>query len=394
VLAFVFKLHPSIRNPHVIRLFAFTVVFVGLFVHTALALTADQVAAKEAYVIDYDTGAVLLDKGGNDKMPTSSMSKVMTMYMVFEALENGRIKQDDKFTVSEKAWRMQGSKMFVPIGDQIPVEDLIRGVIIQSGNDATIVLAEGLAGSEGAFVDAMNAKAQELGMKDSNFKNASGWPDPDHYSTPHDLVVMTKALISRFPQYYKYYSEKEFTYNKIKQGNRNPLLYKNLGADGVKTGHAEEAGYGLIGSGVRNGRRVIFVINGAKDMQTRADVSEKILDWALGSFDNLSPYAGGKTVTTARVVLGDRAQVPLVLGRTFNVTVPKLSTASVKMTAQFKEPLVAPVKAGTEVGNVTVVLGDGEPAVLPLVVAQDVGQMDLFSRTIAKALYVLTGKDF
>lgn len=377
-----------------IRFFSLVVVFVILFAHNAGALTPDQVAAKEAYVIDFDTGTILLDKGGNDKMPTSSMSKVMTMYMVFDAIENDRLKLDDKLTVSEKAWRTQGSKMFVPIGDQVAVEDLIRGVIVQSGNDASVVLAEGLAGSEGAFVDAMNAKAKELGMNDSHFMNANGLPDPDHYSTPHDLAIMAKALITRFPQYYKYYSEKEFTYNKIKQGNRNPLLYKNLGADGVKTGHTEDAGYGLIGSGVRHGRRVIFVLNGMESMQSRADEAAKVLDWALGSFDNLSPYADGHAVTTARVILGNRPQVPLKLGRTFKVTVPKLSTSTVKMTAQFKEPLIAPLKAGTEVGNVSVVLTDGEPIILPLVVGEDVGRMDLFSRTIAKALYVLTGKDF
>ncbi len=379
------------------RLLSLTILFVGfaaLLSPAAQALTADELAAKQAYVIDYDTGAVLLEKNSNERMPTSSMSKVMTMYVVFDALDKGRLRMDDKLPVSEKAWRMQGSKMFVAVGDQVRVEDLIRGVIIQSGNDAAIVLAEGLSGSEEAFATAMNEMAAELGMKDSHFINASGWPDPDHYSTAHDLAILARALIERFPNYYKFYSETEYSYNNIKQGNRNPLLYRNIGADGVKTGHTDQAGYGLIGSGTRDGRRVIFAMNGLESMQARADVGAKLMTWGLSGFINLSPYAGGRVVTEARVVLGEKASVPLKLGRTFNVTVPRVGGGQgIKLEAEFKEPLMAPLKIGDEVGMVRVQMaGTAEPITLPLVVAENIPQMGLIPRTFAKAIYSLTGR--
>ncbi len=360
---------------------------------SANALTPDQVAAKQVYAIDYDTGAVLMDKNGAEQMPTSSMSKVMTMYLVFDALKSSRLKLDDTFPVSEKAWRMQGSKMFIPLGEQIRVEDLIRGVIIQSGNDATITLAEGLAGSEEAFADRMNEKAAELGMKNSHFTNASGWPDPNHYSTAQDLTILAKALIHDFPEYYKYYSEAEFTYHGIKQGNRNPLLYRNIGADGIKTGHTDIAGYGLIGSGVRDGRRVIFVFNGTKSMQARADEAFKVLSWGLGSFMNLSPYADHRPILDAKVVLGAASTVPVILERTFAVTVPRLGGSSAKITAAYKEPLVAPIKKGDPIGTLNVQMNPGDtPIALPMVAGADVPEMGLFARTFAKAMYTITGR--
>ncbi len=224
-------------------------------------------AAKQAIVLDYETGTVLFEKNADERMPTSSMSKVMTAYMVFDAVKKGQISMENQFPVTEKAWNTQGSKMFVELGNSIKVEDLLRDVIIQSGNDATIVLAEGISGSEEVFAKNMTAKAHELGMKNSNFTNASGWPDDNHYSTARDLATMGVALIHDFPEYYKIYSEKDFTYHSIKQGNRNPLLYLNNGGDGIKTGHTEAAGYGLIGSGVSalNGRRVVFVVNGGDE---------------------------------------------------------------------------------------------------------------------------------
>jgi serine-type D-Ala-D-Ala carboxypeptidase (penicillin-binding protein 5/6) len=359
----------------------------------AQAFTPDQVAAKQAYMVDFDTGTVLFSKNEDERMPTSSMSKVMTIFLVFEALESGRLKLDDTMIVSEKAWRTQGSKMFVKVGDSVRVDDLIHGVIVQSGNDAAITLAEGLAGSEDAFANAMNVKAAELGMNNSHFMNASGLPDPDHYSTAHDLTILARAMITRFPEYYKIYSQQDFTYNNIKQGNRNPLLYRNIGADGMKTGHTDTAGYGLIGSGVRNGRRVIFVMNGMKDMQARADEGIKLLDWGLGGFDNLEPYANERTATNARVVMGQTPTVPLIVGNSFKVTVPKIGTNDMKVVAVFKEPLVAPVKKGQQVGSLIVTIR-GQDMTLPLVAGADVPSMNILSSTIAKALYVLTGKDF
>jgi D-alanyl-D-alanine carboxypeptidase (penicillin-binding protein 5/6) len=356
----------------------------------ARADTIDTLA-KEAFIMDYDTGAVLLDKNADVKTPTSSMSKVLTIYLVFEALEQGKIKLDDTFPVSEKAWRMQGSKMFVPLNGRISVEDLIRGVVIQSGNDATIVLAEGLAGNEDAFATALNAKAQELGMKNSHFVNASGWPDPNHFSTARDLAIMTKSLIEKFPNEYKYFAEKEFVYNDIKQGNRNPLLYRNIGADGVKTGHTEDAGYGLIGTGVNNGRRVIVVINGTASQQERADESAKLLEWGLNRFENKKLVTAGAEIESAEVVLGKNRVVPLAVDHDVVMTVPRLTNSNVKMTLKYNGPLKAPVKKGQEVGKLTIEMPNMPPAEHPVLAAADVPQMGFFERTMDKARIMLLG---
>jgi D-alanyl-D-alanine carboxypeptidase (penicillin-binding protein 5/6) len=347
--------------------------------------------AKQAYIVDYDTGAVLLAKNEAEKMPTSSMSKVITMYMVFEALKEGRIKLEDTFPVSEKAWRTQGSKMFVPLNERISVEDLIRGVVIQSGNDATVVLAEGLAGNEEAFAEALNKKAEELGMKNSHFTNASGWPDDNHYSTAQDLAILTAAMIKNFPEDYKYFAEKEFVYNDIKQGNRNPLLYRDIGADGVKTGHTEGAGYGLIGSGVENGRRVIVVINGTTDMQTRADESAKLLEWGLKRFENKKLVTADKELDKAEVVFGKERSVPLAVGQDMVLTVPKMTGSAITMRAKYNAPLKAPVKKGQEIGVLTIEMPDRAPTEIPLLAAADVAELGFFERTVDKARHMVLG---
>ncbi|MGH6718645.1 MAG: D-alanyl-D-alanine carboxypeptidase family protein, partial [Alphaproteobacteria bacterium] len=221
-----------------------------------------ETTAREAILIDDTTGAILLEKNADQLMPPSSMSKIMTVYMVFERLRDGSLAMEDELPVSETAWRMGGSKMFIDVGSRVKVADLLRGVIVQSGNDATIALAEGLAGSEDAFADQMTARAHALGMTNSTFKNASGWPHEDHLTTARDLALLASRIIRDFPDYYPLFAETEFTYNGIHQGNRNPLLYKDLGADGLKTGHTADAGYGLTASAVRDGRRLILVLNG------------------------------------------------------------------------------------------------------------------------------------
>ncbi|MBV8653733.1 MAG: D-alanyl-D-alanine carboxypeptidase, partial [Alphaproteobacteria bacterium] len=240
--------------------------------------------ARNAFIIDMKTGAVLLDKGADERIAPASMSKMMMYYTVFGYLKDGKAKLDDMLPVSEKAWRTQGSKMFVPLGGRVSIDDLLKGVIIQSGNDACIVLAEGLAGSEQAFVDQMNKKAQEIGLTGSHFANVDGLPDPEHYMTPRDLATLARHIIEDYPEYYKYESEKEFTYNGIKQGNRNPLLYKDLGADGLKTGHTDEAGYCLTGSAVRENHRIIMVLAGLPTMKSRITESERLIDWAFREF--------------------------------------------------------------------------------------------------------------
>lgn len=359
--------------------------FVALFPLSAGAESLINTSAKQAIVIDYETGAVLLEKNADTQMPTSSMSKVMTMYMVFEALKKGDIALDDTFTVSEKAWRKGGSKMFVEVDKQVKVEDLIRGVIIQSGNDATIVLAEGLAGSEDAFASSMTAKAGELGMSNSNFANASGWPDPNHYSTARDLSTLARNIVTNFPQHYNYYGEQEFTYNNITQKNRNPLLYRNIGADGIKTGHTDAGGYGLIGSGTHKNRRVILVVNGLGDEKARAQESAKLLEWGLKRFDNIQLFSAGDVVEQAAVVLGQKETVPAIIKDDLKITVPKIALKEFKVTAEFNEPLIAPVKQGDEIGKLTIDVPHIGVIERPLFAGETVENLGFFASTIAKA---------
>lgn len=368
-------------------------VVVFFLTHHAHANDAIETTAKQAIIIDYDTGTVLFEKNADQKMPTSSMSKVMTMYLIFEALQRGDLALDDEFLVSEKAWKKGGSKMFVPVGKKIKIEDLIRGVIIQSGNDATIVLAEGLAGSEEAFAEALNNKARELGMKDSHFMNASGWPNPDHYSTARDLATMGKAIIKNFPDYYGYYAEKSFTFSKIKQTNRNPLLNLNIGADGIKTGHTEDGGYGLIASGMnKDGRRVIMVLNGMESKKERKTESARLLQWALNGFKTVTLFDNEKSLGSAAVYLGVNNKVPLVAKNAVSFVVPKIFVRDLKVEIHYDAPLKAPITKGQKVGTVKVYIPKGETLEMPLVTSRSVAGIGFFPRLVKKARLLTTGQ--
>jgi D-alanyl-D-alanine carboxypeptidase (penicillin-binding protein 5/6) len=364
--------------------FILTCVLALSFSVSANAFTPPETTAREAYIIDFNTGAVLFDKLGNEKMPTSSMSKVMTMIVVFDAIRSGKLSMEQELPVSEKAWAMQGSKMFVDITKPSKVSDLVRGVIVQSGNDACIVLAEAIAGSEENFAQLMNQKAKEIGMNNSNFMNSTGWPDDNHYSTPHDLALLANYLIKNYPEEYKIYSELEFTYNNIKQGNRNPLLYNFSGGDGVKTGHTEVAGYGLIGSAIRNDRRVIMVINGTADMQARADEARKLMDWAFVSFKNIDLAQKDKIYTNAPVLLSAEKTVGLTVANTVQMTVPTLAQSGMKISAKYSVPLVAPLKAGDKVGTLIVTIPNLPTQEIPLVVAVDVAEKNWFASAFEK----------
>lgn len=364
--------------------------FIALFILSFFVIAPDaqavETSADYAYIIDYETGQVLYEKNAHDKMPTSSMSKVMTMYMVFEALKQGAITLDQTLPVSKKAWAMQGSKMFVPVGEDVKIEDLIRGVIIQSGNDATIVLAEGLTGSEGQFAINMTRKAKELGMTESNFMNASGWPDDNHYSTARDLTLLGRAIIRDFPDYYGYYAEKEFTYNNIKQGNRNPLLYRNMGVDGIKTGHTEAAGYGLMASGVRDGRRVVMTLNGMDSMQIRADESAKMMEWALMNFENIDLVEKGAAVVEAPVIMGTSNSVSLIADRDLTVTVPRVGARDkISVKAVYDAPLIAPIAAGQEIGKLVISFGsEQQPTEIPLYAGAAVAEKGFVEKILSK----------
>lgn len=359
-----------------------------------LALAKMETAAKQAILMDYDTGQVLFEKNADVYMPTSSMSKVMTIYLVFEALKKGQITLDTELLVSEKAWRKGGSKMFVKVGDRVRVEDLIRGVVIQSGNDATIVLAEGLAGSEDLFAIALNAKAKELGMQNTNLVNASGWPDPDHYSTARDLAILARAMIKNFPEYYSYYAEKRFRYADITQDNRNPLLYANIGADGLKTGHTEAGGYGLIGTGVnKHGRRVVMVLNGMASKAERKSESLRMLRWGLNGFRSLSLFQDGEALDKIPVYLGVRDSVPVQAAQSYKAILPALNVKDVKVDISYNSPVKAPIKAGHELGMISVTLpGQEDKVQIPLIAAHDLEAMAFFPCLLSKARLLTTGQ--
>ncbi len=370
----------------------FSALFVLLFmVLVSGSVMAMDTTAKQAILIDMDTKTVLLEKNSQERMPTSSMSKVLTAYVVFEGLKEGRLKLDQTFPVSEKAWRIQGSKMFVPLNGQIKIDDLIQGVIVQSGNDACIVLAEGVAGSEEAFSEMMNKKAQSFGMKNSHFMNASGWPDPNHYSTAYELGLLAYHLIKDFPEYYHYYSQKEFTYNGIKQGNRNPLLYRNIGADGLKTGHTEEGGYGLMGTAIQNGRRLIVVLNGMSSMQERADESARLLSWGFTNFQYMNLFKAGEEVDKAKVWMGVNQTVPLVVKEDVKALYKIEDKDKLKLTAVIKEPVQAPVQKGTQVGVLKIKAGEFPEREVPLFAGADVAKLGVFQRMIERAKLMVGG---
>ncbi|MDD3371341.1 MAG: D-alanyl-D-alanine carboxypeptidase, partial [Alphaproteobacteria bacterium] len=326
----------------------------GLCVAVALSLFGIQAAqaqtapaldvnARQAIIVEAQTGTVLFSKDAETPMPTSSMSKMMTMYLVFDAIKTGKLKLDDTLPVSEKAWKQEGSRMFLNTGDNVKVEDLIRGVIVQSGNDAAVVLAEGLAsGSESAFADMMNAKAKALGMKGSHFANSTGLPDENHYSTAHDLAILAIAIQRDFPEHYHYFSELSYTYNGIAQGNRNPLLYRNMNVDGLKTGHTEVGGFGLTASAIREGRRLVLVLNGMKDMQARADESAKALDYGYREFGLYPIVKEGDILANPSVWLGTEQSVQIVAEKSAFVSLPRAARNGLKAVVSFEQPIPAP----------------------------------------------------
>ena len=347
-------------------------------------------AAKWAVIVDYTTGATLLDKDADAPMPPSSMTKLMTMYIVYGLLKSGRLQLTQELPVSERAWRMGGSKMFVAIGSQVKVEDLIRGVIVQSGNDACIVFAEAIAGSEEQFADLMNQKAKEIGLTNTHFRNATGWPDPDQRMSVRDIATLACRIIQEYPEYYQYDSEKSFKYNNIEQQNRNPLVQKGL-ADGLKTGHTDDGGYGLVASAQRGGRRVVLVVNGLTSMHQRGEESERLLEWSFREFEDVTLFTAGDTVEQAPVYLGAQPTVPLVGGRDLVVTMPRGWRTRAKVSVEYDAPVVAPVTRGARLGRL-MVSGQGVPDLdVPLLAGADVPRLGLPGRAWAVLSHFVTG---
>ncbi|WP_299380966.1 D-alanyl-D-alanine carboxypeptidase family protein [uncultured Kiloniella sp.] len=353
---------------------------------------AIETSAREAYLIDYTTKTVLINKDAEVSMPPASMSKIMTAYMVFERLKDGRLSLDDKLPVSEKAWRKGGSKMFVEVGKEISIHDLLRGIIVQSGNDACIVVAEGLGGSEENFALEMTAKAREIGMENSTFANATGWPDPGQRMTAKDLAILADRIITDFPEFYDVYSEKSFTWSGITQGNRNPLLYKNLGSDGLKTGHTEEAGYGLTASAKQGDRRIIMVLNGMGSIKERAEESARLVSWAFREFDNFELFKAGETVDTADVWLGKEKTIDLVPEEDLLLTLPRNAKNKMTATVNYVGPIQTPIEKGERLGTLTIAAPEIDTVEIPLVAANSVEREGGFSRIVSALNYLIFGK--
>jgi D-alanyl-D-alanine carboxypeptidase (penicillin-binding protein 5/6) len=346
-----------------------------LFASAALAADIDT-AASHAAVVDVETGAVLLDKRAEEAMPPASMSKIMTAYMVFDRLKDGSLKLEDTLPVSEKAWRMGGSKMFVEVGSRVSIEDLLQGIVVQSGNDACIVVAEGLAGSESRFAELMTEKAREIGLHDSHFANSTGWPDPGQLMSAMDLVRLASLTIRNFPQ-----------------GNRNPLLYGTSGADGLKTGHTEASGYGLTGSVERDGRRVVLVLNGLESARQRASESERLIEWAFREFENIALFKSGDTVEQAAVWLGEADTVNLRIDRDLLVTVPRRDSDKMKVSVVYDGPVPAPIEEGQQIATLRVEAADADPVEVPLYAAESVKQLGPLGRMAAAIEQLIWGKD-
>lgn len=341
------------------------------------------VPASHMILLDADSNTILAQKNADEKMFPSSMSKLMTLYVVFDELKKGTLKLTDEFTVSEKAWAIQGSKMFVPIHASVKVEDLIHGIATQSGNDACIVIAEGLAGSEEAFAVRLNETAQKLGMTNSHFVNASGWPDENHYTTARDLSTLALHLIHEFPEYYPYFSLPEFTYNNIRQYNRNPVLNRtSLGVDGLKTGHTEIAGYGIVLSAKHpvSGRRLVLVVNGLSSMKEREQQGEALLGWGFRNFETATLAQAGQVVAKAPVWLGEESEVELSVAEDVKLTLPvgKASAATAK--AVFESPVPAPITQGQPIGKLIITLPSGDMRDVPLLAAKAVDSQGAFAR--------------
>ena len=346
--------------------------------------------AKWAFGQDFNSGAVLLEKDADATMAPSSMAKLMTIFIVYGKLKSGELKLDQELPVSEKAWHTGGSKMFVPFPGNVKVEDLIRGVIVDSGNDACVVLAEAIAGSEEQFVELMNKKAKELKLANSMFRNCTGLPDPEQRMTAREIATLASALIRTFPEYYHYDSEKTFKYNNIEQQNRNPLVQKGTG-DGLKTGHTDEGGFGLAASSIRNGRRVILVLNGMTSMHQRAEEAERLMEWAFREFQDVTLFSASDVVEHAPVWLGAQPTVPLVGGKDLVATMPLGWQKKAQIAVQYETPIRAPVAKGAQVGKL-VVSGSNVPSVeLPLFAGADVPKLGLPGRALAVLTHFVTG---
>ncbi|HRD49236.1 MAG: D-alanyl-D-alanine carboxypeptidase [Candidatus Competibacter sp.] len=341
-----------------------------------------QVPVRGYVLMDQQSGNILADLKGDERMEPASITKLMTAYVIYKALKSGKIHLGDPVTITEKAWRTPGSKMFVKVGSQVSVEDLLMGMVVQSGNDATVALAEHAAGSEETFAKLMNQEAERLGMKNSHFTNAPGLPDANHYMSARDIAILTRALIQDFPDQYPRYSIRSFKYNNIEQQNRNRLLLTDSSVDGVKTGHTETAGYCLVSSAKRNDTRLIGVVLGAAKERERFQASQALLNYGFSFFESRKLHDANTPIVTARIWKGQANQLPLGVTRALYVTVPKGQAPQVSTTTTVQPTIIAPAQKDQPFGEIIVKLGDQEVSKTPLVALQDVPESGWFGRMI------------
>ena len=366
------------------------VIFIFGLAYSSSSIAYDT-SAKHAFLIDFDTNQVLFEKNADVLMPPASMSKIMTAYLAFEEIKSGRLKLDDKILISENAWRKGGSKMFVKVNDEVAVSDILRGIIVQSGNDAAIALAEHLQGSEAAFAEKMTKKARDLGLSKAKFKNATGWPDEEHRITARELGLLAKLTIMNFPDLYPIYAEKSFTFNNIKQGNRNPLLYDGSGSDGLKTGRTRAAGYGLTASVSKAGRRLVMVLNGMNSSSERKREARKLIEWGFREYDNYKIFEKGETVTDIDVWLGKESRLSAFIKDEIKLTVRRTDSEKVKTTLHYEEPLAAPIKQGQIVGALKIKVPNQTLREYPLFAKQRIEKLGAWGRIIAALNYLVWG---
>ena len=357
---------------------------------------APQIGAESYLLIDAATGDVLASENARMRLPPASLTKIMTSYIIADEIEQGRITLDDRVPISVKAWRMEGSRMFIREGTEVSVADLLRGIVIQSGNDASVAMAEYIAGDEEAFAGLMTQTAKSLGMNNTNFMNATGLPDEMHYTTAEDLAVLTRALINRFPEHYAIYSEKYFSYNDIRQANRNALLWRDDSVDGVKTGHTQAAGYCLVASAMENDTRLISVVMGARDERTRAAESQKLLNYGFRYYETVNLYAAGSSLKRVRVWSGLHESLEVGLDDAITLTIPRGGRDQLKAEINLQDVIEAPIERGQTLGALTLSLGDEMLVERPVVALNPVQAAGWLSSTLddVQLMFIdLTGGD-
>ncbi len=382
---------PPLRKCTLVLLFSLFVFFKQVQAENVDISTppAPTIAASAYILKDFNTGKVLAENNADTKLAPASLTKIMTVYVIFNELANGHLHLDDNVTITEKAWKTEGSRMFVELGNQVKIEDLLKGVIIQSGNDASVALAEHVGGNEETFAEMMNQHALRLGMINTHFKNSDGLPGSDHYTTARDLALLTSALIKEFPDYYRWFSQKEFTFNKITQQNRNKLLSRDDSVDGVKTGFTDDAGYCLVASALRDDMRLISVVLGAKDANARANENQTLLNYGFRFFESHRLYEGKKSLNEARVWKGASKSVSLGVAENMYVMVPRRLYKDLKADITVDKKITAPIVEGAKLGSVKLTLNNEVLEEKDLVALQSVEQGNIFQRLSESAMMML-----